>query len=335
MSTFVMRFDFRSPVFGTPMADLYAAALDMVVFAEQHSFRTVFVSEHHMSEDGYLPSPIVLASAIVARTSRIGVGVSALIVPLYDPIRLAEDLAVLDHLSRGRVSYVVGIGYRPVEYEALGRDFAQRTKAVVEHIALMRRAWTGEPFEHEGRTIRVRPVPYTQPHPVLSYGGGVPSAARRAARLDVPFASQIRDKRLVQAYQDERTRLGLAPGVVIQPPIPPVNVFVSEDPEATWARIGEHLLHDARTYARWAAEAGLDSAVLESADSIDALRRGSVYAVLTPDECIDLLRRRPVLCVHPLCGGLPPEIGWETLHLIATKVQPALADAPTSAPKAH
>jgi alkanesulfonate monooxygenase SsuD/methylene tetrahydromethanopterin reductase-like flavin-dependent oxidoreductase (luciferase family) len=325
MAIFVIRFDLRSPVFGPPTADLYAAALDMAVFAEQHAFNTVSVSEHHCSDDGYLPSPIVLASAIAARTSRIGVNVSALIVPLYDPIRLAEDMAVLDHVSRGRVSYVVGIGYRRIEYQSLGRDFARRAKAVVEHIALMRRAWTGETFENEGRTIRVRPVPYTRPHPNLSYGGSTLSAARRAARFDVPFVSQVRDKQVVQAYQDERARLGLAPGVVMVPPTPPLNVFVSEDPEATWARIGEHLLHDARSYAGWHAEAGLDPAALGYGDSIDDLRRGSMYAVLTPDECIDLLRRRPALCVHPLCGGLPPEVGWETLHLIATKVQPALA----------
>jgi hypothetical protein len=141
----------------------------------------------------------------------------------------------------------------------------------------------------------------------------------------VPFISQVRDQRVVQAYQDERARLGLASGVVSVPPTPPLNVFVSEDPEATWARIGEHLLHDARSYAGWHIEAGQDSAALEYGDSIDALRRGSMCTVLTPEECVDLLRRRPSLCVHPLCGGLPPEIGWETLHLIATKVQPALA----------
>jgi alkanesulfonate monooxygenase SsuD/methylene tetrahydromethanopterin reductase-like flavin-dependent oxidoreductase (luciferase family) len=261
---------------------------------------------------------------MAARTSRINVNVSALVVPLYEPIKLAEDMAVLDHLSRGRVSYVVAIGYRPAEYESLGRDFAQRGTAVVANLELMRRAWTGEPFEHAGRTICVRPAPYTQPHPRLTYGGGTVRAARRAARLDVPFISQVRDERVVQAYHDERTRLGLAAGFVAVPPTPPLNVFVSENPEATWARVGKYLLHDARSYAAWITEAGQQSAVLEPADSIDSLRSGSVYTVLTPEECVDLLRRLPSVCVHPLCGGLPPEVGWETLHLIATKVQPAL-----------
>jgi len=327
MAIFVMRFDFRSPPFGAAMADLYAAALDMAAFADQHDFHTVFVSEHHLSEDGYLPSPLVVAGAIAARTSRVNVTVSALIVPLYDPIRLAEDLTVLDHLSRGRISHVVAIGYRPVEYAALGKDFTQRGRTLEEHIAVMRRAWTGEPFDYHGRRVLVRPAPYTQPHPTLFGGGSSHAAARRAARLDLPFYPQRRDKAVRDAYHDQRARLGLARGQVIPPPTPPLYVFVSDDPERTWARIGEHLLHDARGYAAWHIEAGLDSAALERADSVDALRQGSVYAVLTPTECVDLLRRRPVLSVHPLCGGLPPELGWETLHLIASKVQPALADA--------
>ena len=105
---FVMRFDARSPDFGAPPADLYAAALDMAEFAEANGFTAVVVSEHHASDDGYLPSPIVLAAAIAGRTSTIPVSVAALLVPLYDPVRLAEDIAVLDHVSRGRVSYIAG-----------------------------------------------------------------------------------------------------------------------------------------------------------------------------------------------------------------------------------
>ena len=98
----------------------------MAAFAETHGFAAVVVSEHHATDDGYLPSPLVLAAAIAGRTSTIPISVAALLVPLYDPVRLAEDIAVLDHVSRGRVSYIVGIGYRPEEYEMLGLDFAAR-----------------------------------------------------------------------------------------------------------------------------------------------------------------------------------------------------------------
>jgi alkanesulfonate monooxygenase SsuD/methylene tetrahydromethanopterin reductase-like flavin-dependent oxidoreductase (luciferase family) len=323
-ATCIVRFDLRAPAFGAPTHELYAAFLEMAAFAEQHDFTAVVVSEHHACEDGYLPSPIVAAAAAAARTTTIPINVAALLLPLYDPVKLAEDIAVLDHLSRGRVSYVVGIGYRPAEYEALGRDFRSRARTAEEHVALLRRAWSGEPFEHEGRTVTVRPVPYTKPHPALFYGGGSVAAARRAARLDLPFFPQLASTRVVQAYADERERLGLPPGFVFAPGEGPVNVFVSEDPDATWARVGEHLLYDARSYAQWQIDAGLDSAALERATSVEELRAGTVYAVMTPDECIAYAGAGNAVSLHPLCGGVAPEIGWETLELVATKVLPAL-----------
>ncbi|MGZ8734125.1 MAG: LLM class flavin-dependent oxidoreductase [Acidimicrobiia bacterium] len=323
---FVMRFDVRAPDFGAAPADLYAAALDMAAFAETNGFAAVVVSEHHATDDGYLPSPLVLAAAIAGRTSTIPISVAALLVPLYDPVRLAEDITVLDHVSRGRVSYIVGIGYRPAEYTMLGLDFGARATTVESYITLMQQLWTGEPVEHEGRTICVRPTPYSEPHPLLFYGGGSGAAARRAARLDLPFFPQSADARLVETYQSERARLGLAEGVVVAPGEGPLNVFVSEDPDATWARIGEHLLHDARSYGQWQVDAGVVSAALDLSESVDALRAGSVYAVLTPDECVDLVRRRGSVALHPLCGGIPPEIAWESLELVAAKVQPAFAD---------
>ncbi len=320
-----MRFDLRAPDFGAPVADLYAAALDMAGWAEEHAFTAVVVSEHHATDDGYLPSPLVMASAIAARTSRIAISVAALLVPLYDPVKLAEDIAVLDQVSRGRVSYVAGLGYRPAEYASLGRSFADRARTMEAAITLMRRAWTGEPFEHEGRTVHVRPTPYSQPHPLLCYGGGSVAAAKRAARLDMPFFPQLRSDRLVSEYESERARLGMGPGFVITPGTGPLNVFVSEDPDRTWAQIGAHLLHDARSYAQWQLDAGVDSVALDTATTVDELRRNDVYTVVTPDTCVELLRTHGSLALHPLCGGIPPEIAWESLELVATKVQPRFA----------
>ncbi len=323
--TFIVRFDLRAPAFGAPTSDLYATALDMAAWAEDHDFTAVVVSEHHATDDGYLPSPLVMASAVAARTQRIPISVAALLVPLYEPVKLAEDIAVLDHISRGRVSYVAGIGYRPAEYSSLGRPFADRARDMESAIQLMRRAWTGEPFEHEGRTIHVRPTPYTQPYPLVCYGGGSRAAARRAARLDMPFFPQVRSERLVVEYESERERLGLAPGFVISPGEGPLNVFVSDDPDRTWALIGEHLLHDARSYARWQLDANIDSVALETATTVDELRRGGVYTVVTPEQCVELVRAHGSLALHPLCGGIPPEIAWQSLELVAAKVQPQLA----------
>ena len=324
LGTFVLRFDLRAPAFGAPVADLYAAALDMAEWSEDNGFTAVAVSEHHATGDGYLPSPIVFASAIAARTKQIAISVAALLVPLYDPVKLAEDIVVLDHVSRGRVSYVAGIGYRPAEYESLGRDFGMRARDVETAISVLRQAWTGEPFEHEGRTVHVLPTPYSQPHPLLCYGGGSRAAARRAARLDMPFFPQLRSPGLIEEYEQERERLGLAPGFVISPGTGPLNVFVSEDPDRTWAQIGEHLLHDARSYAQWQVDAGLDSVALDTATTVDELRQHDVYTVVTPDDCVALVREHGSLAMHPLCGGIPPVIAWESLELVAGKVQPQL-----------
>jgi len=325
LGTFILRFDLRAPEFGAPVADLYATALDMAVWAEGNGFAAVVVSEHHASDDGYLPSPLIVASAMAARTKQIAISVAALLVPLYDPIKLAEDIAVLDNLSRGRVSYVAGIGYRPAEYASLGRDFTARARTMESSIAVMREAWKGEPFEHEGRVVYVRPTPFTHPAPLICYGGGSMAAARRAARLDMPFFPQIRSERLVAEYESERERLGLAPGFVIGPGEGPLNIFVSEDPERTWALIGEHLLHDARSYAQWQIDANMDSAALDTATTVEQLRENDVYTIVTPDECVELVRAHGSLALHPLCGGIPPEIAWQSLELVAGKVQPALA----------
>src|SRR5665213_958445 len=154
LGTFVLRFDLRAPAVGAPIADLYATALDMAGWSEQHGFTAVVVSEHHAADDGYLPSPLIVAAAIAARTKEIAISVAALLVPLYDPVKLAEDIAVLDHVSRGRVSYVAGIGYRPAEYASLGKRFATRGADIEAAITLMRRAWTGEAFEHDGRIVQ-------------------------------------------------------------------------------------------------------------------------------------------------------------------------------------
>jgi alkanesulfonate monooxygenase SsuD/methylene tetrahydromethanopterin reductase-like flavin-dependent oxidoreductase (luciferase family) len=325
LGSFIMRFDLRAPAFGAPVPDLYAAALEMSTWGEENGFTAVVVSEHHASDDGYLPSPLLFASAIAARTTHVAITVAALLVPLYDPVKLAEDIAVLDNLSRGRVSYVAGLGYRPAEYSSLGRSFTDRARDMETSIAVMRQAWTGEPFEHEGRTVLARPVPYSKPHPMLCYGGGSRAAARRAARLDLPFFPQLASERLVEEYQRERARLGLPEGFVMGPSGGPLNVFVSEDPDRTWARIGEHLLHDARMYAQWQLDANLTSVALDTATTVDELRRNNVYAVVTPDDCVGLVRKYGSLALHPLCGGISPDVAWESLELVASRVQPALS----------
>ena len=101
------------PRSGAPTTELYAAAIDMCAWAETRGAIVAVLSEHHGAEDGHLPSPLMLASAIAARTERLAIMLAAVVLPFWDPVRLAEEMSVLDIISNGRVSYAFGIGHRP------------------------------------------------------------------------------------------------------------------------------------------------------------------------------------------------------------------------------
>src|SRR5262249_55084866 len=139
------------------------------------------LSEHHGVDDGYLPAPLTLAAAIAGRTKNLRINIAAILVPLHDPVRLAEQLAVLDLLSGGRVGFVAGLGYRQEEFDMAGIDRKERGQLLDESVRVLRQAWTGEPFQWRGRTIRVTPKP--QSPPMILIGGSTAGAARRAARL--------------------------------------------------------------------------------------------------------------------------------------------------------
>ena len=322
---FLLRFDMRAPAEGpAEIGDLYQAAMEMCVWGEQHGALAAVVSEHHASPDGYLPAPLLLASAIAARTSTLPITVAALLVPLYDPVRLAEDMAVLDVISRGRVAHIAGLGYRPEEYAMFGRSLAERGRRMEECLTVLQRAWSGEEFEYDGRTVRVTPRPITPGGPFLMYGGGSRAAARRAARFGLGFFAQTWAAGLEDAYLDECTRLGKPPGMCMLPaPGSATTVFVAEDVDRAWKAIGPFMLHDARMYATWLQDSAAVSK--STAPTIEALRAESgPYRVLTPDQAVEYARAHGALPLHPLCGGCPPELAWETLHLVADQVLPRL-----------
>lgn len=171
MAFTVVRFNLVDPA-ATPdsLSARYRAALEMAAYADLHGVDTVQTEEHHGAADSWLPSPFVFAGSVFGATNRIAVTVSAIIGPLHDPLRLAEDMAVLDLLSRGRLVTVAGIGYRPEEYEQAGVEWGRRGLLQDELLETLLRAWTGEPFPYRGRTVQVTPRPYTQPHPLLLVG---------------------------------------------------------------------------------------------------------------------------------------------------------------------
>jgi alkanesulfonate monooxygenase SsuD/methylene tetrahydromethanopterin reductase-like flavin-dependent oxidoreductase (luciferase family) len=319
-----MRFDMRAPE-GTDRAGLYAAALDMAAWGDAHGCASLTVSEHHASPDGYLPSPLVLASAMAARTTQVPITVAALLLNFYDPVRVAEDMAVLDALSRGRVVYVIGLGYRPEEYDLFGVDLRTRGRLMDTKLAVLRALLAGETVEYEGRTVRVTPLPLTPGGPFLMYGGHSPAAARRAGRLGLSFLGEASVPGLEEAYLAAAEEAGATPGMCILPPSGgALSLFVSADPDEAWSRYGSYLLHDARMYGEWL---GGDhpAANRSHAGSVEELRaeRGA-YRIVTPEEAVAMVRGGGTLSLHPLCGGLPPDLAWESLHAIEQQVLPAL-----------
>ena len=326
MAMNILRFDMRAPAFSRASgAELYAAALEMTAFADERGFDLVTVSEHHGTDDGFLSAPLPLVGCMVGRTRRIPVSVVALLLPLYDPVKLAEDLALLDLASGGRVSLVAGLGYRPDEYEMLGIDWATRGRRMDESLDLILRAWSGEPFEWQGRRIRLSPVPLTQPLPPIRIGGTGRPGARRAARLDLPYQPSVNDPEVFDFYREECARQGVKP--MLLAPGAGEMVWVSEDPDRSWAEIGRHLLHDATVYASWQ-PAGQRSAVHSNAKSVDQLRAEGKYRILTPDDCIERARARgpgAATVLFPLCGGIPPDLAWPSLELFTNDVMPKLA----------
>jgi len=322
---FSMRFDMRAPDFGAPRADLYRTAIEMAAWGEEHGCMSVQVCEHHRSADGYLPAPLILASAMAARTKSLPIQLAALIVPLHDPVELAEQMAVLDLVSAGRVSYVVAIGYVKAEYEMFGRELKGRGRRLEECIRVMRRAWSGEEFEFENRSVCVTPKPYTEGGPVMVMGGGVAASARRAARLGMGMIAMGNDPDLEQIYREACRAEGQTPGLCINPePGIAMSAFVSRDPDEAWAKWGPHLLHDARAYAEWAG-GGIDSATKSVATSVEALRaENGSYRIFSPDEAVAEIEKQGALLMQPLCGGLPIEYAWESLETLARDVLPRL-----------
>jgi alkanesulfonate monooxygenase SsuD/methylene tetrahydromethanopterin reductase-like flavin-dependent oxidoreductase (luciferase family) len=326
MALAVVRFDLRrSPSSDVPVPELYSTALDMAAYADEQGYDMLVLSEHHGDPGGYLPSPLVMAGAMAGRTSRMPILFSALLVPMHDPIRLAEDIAVLDLVSGGRIWIVTGLGYRPSEYHLMSREWKRRGKLLDESLEVMLQAWTGEPFEYKGETVVVRPTPVQQPHPMLFVGGSAEATAQRAARFGLGLFPSDDKPELADVYAAECEKLGKTPGMVMMPK-GPAAVVVSSDPEAAWAEIGHLMLEDAEEYASHLTD-DMSSLQASGAQTVDDLRDEGVYRILTPEECLDLneeLGPFGGITLHPLVGGTSPEIGWESLHLFTEQVLPKI-----------
>ena len=327
-------FDLRSRPGGPAHSELASSVLEMCRWADAlPEFDTsVGFPEHHGSPDGYLPSPIVLASAVAGATRQMHITV-ILIVPFYEPVRLAEDLAVLDLVAQGRLSVTVGAGYVPFEFEMFGVDPATRGTRLEEVIGVLRAAWHGEEFEYQGRRVRVTPRPFADGGPRLIMGGSSKAAARRAARIADGFWPTTNPD-LMKCYRSELERLGIDPG----PPPPAAGpmktlVAVAHDPDEIWEEVADCCAHEINAYAKWQDEGfgdKVDSGFGEfnpyrKVSEPAVLRETGRYLVLTPEECVELASEQgDQVTISPLTGGIDPKLAWRSLRLIESDVLPHL-----------
>jgi len=324
---FVISYDMRAPDFGAPASELYAAALRQVQWADELGFDLVGLGEHHCSPDGYNPSPIVLACAMAGATRRIRFRTSVLLAPLYDLVKLAEDLAVAQLVTGGRMIAGVGAGYRPAEFEMFGRDLGDRWRVMGEVCAFLKLAWTGEPFEWQGRRVHVTPRP--DPPPPLLLGGSSKAAARRAAKIADGWFPPL-DPRLWKPYREACLELGKDdPGPY--PNHAPIFLWVSKDPKAAKKRLLPHCMHQMQSYAEWTIEAmGEAAGPYANPDMTEeTIWQGGSYAVLTPEQTIELakgLGDDGVFYLNPLLSGIAPKEAEEMLGLFEREVWPHIRD---------
>jgi probable F420-dependent oxidoreductase len=178
---------------GSPVGHeaLYAAALEQVQAAERQGYDWVNVTEHHVAADGYLPAVLAVLAAMAAVTQRIRLSTGMLILTLHHPLRIAEEAAVVDVISGGRLTLGIAVGYREVEFDALGVDYETRGRRFRESVEILQQAWRGEPFTYRGEVFQipevvVRPQPVQRPSIPLWFGGTTPVALRRAVEHQSP-----------------------------------------------------------------------------------------------------------------------------------------------------
>jgi len=278
-----------------PLQDLYREHLEESVLAEELGFDNVWASEHHFSPDAWNPSPITFLAAVAARTERVRIGTYVLLLPFHNPVRVAEDIAVLDNISGGRVDLPVGVGSAAQEFHTFGIPFNERLGRTFEALRIIERCFAGEEFSHKGKyyefpNVRMTTTPVQKPGPpiwVASMGEqSVAWTARRGYHLAAGAGrGHAKYEELLAQYGHDRSKRQVASI--------PIRVHIADTRERAWdeAEAGLHqVLHFYRT--RVDLQSATSAAgVLGRLPTVGRFRnvpgighRGTPFVVGTPDE---------------------------------------------------
>jgi alkanesulfonate monooxygenase SsuD/methylene tetrahydromethanopterin reductase-like flavin-dependent oxidoreductase (luciferase family) len=327
---FGVNLEFRNPPqFRRDPTELYQELIDHVVWAEGLGYDSVYITEHHFTDDDWAPSPLILLSAIAARTKRIRLSTNIMLLPFYHPVRLAEDGAVLDIVSGGRYELSVGLGYRPEEFAGYGMRLPQRSARADEMLEIIRRLWDGERVTFKGKYFQVEdarlaPRPVQQPHPPILVGGFAPNAIKRAARLGDGLCAA--GPGIYEIYAEEMLRLGKDP-TKAQVIGGNAWTFCSNDPERTWNQLAPHCIHSANTYAEWM-KTWNTPPVYTAARDVEEFRKSRQLRVITPEKMVafiedQIARTHLTTYVYMMNeGAAPMSVMREPVELFATKVIP-------------
>jgi alkanesulfonate monooxygenase SsuD/methylene tetrahydromethanopterin reductase-like flavin-dependent oxidoreductase (luciferase family) len=311
-------FDLRNPApWARPWPEVYGRALDLVVEAERLGAASVWFSEHHLFSDGYLPQPLTFAAAAAARTTRVRIGTAVLLAALRPAALIAEEAAVIDQLSGGRLELGIGAGYSVPEYELYNTDITKRYGLTDTAVAEIRR------LLDEGI---VTPPAAQYPFPIwLGYQG--PQGAKRAGRLGVGLLSL--DRALLDPYREGLVEGGHDPAIARTGGM--LDVIVADDPEAAFERILPHYAHQLNSY-RAAAVAGSGRDAPKEI-TVEKLRSGAAQKgqipglrVLTPSDAVNAIREAtdgsPVEHVYlwASVAGMPEDLVERHVELTCTQV---------------
>ena len=319
----------------------YRDTLELVKLVEEVGLDAAWVSEHHFSADGYLPSLVPMLAAFAAVTDRIQLGTGVILAPFHDPIRLAEDLAVVDQLSGGRTIAGFGIGWRDEEFRAFNIPTKERVRRMSEIIDILRLSWSEERFTYAGKhhsytDVAVTPKPARVP-PIL-VGGFVDDAIKRAGRIgDGYISSRVPTDRLRQSFElaaQARREAGHD-----GPPVVAVlqNAFVTDDPDRDWPVVRDGIGHQLGTYAGWRAGTDVAGKPLEVMPPPEEEIRATTAFGTSADVMEALLPTVKVLAAYPeshlvlrlYYPGMTVDAAAEAIRRFSSDVAPALRDAAT------